>query len=164
MLPTYNSPPSALLSSISVWNAFEDDKLLFFDLPSAKTPSISQLSLVQSDQPWHPCMYTVEMYWVKVLASGAVSGSQTSGQAVSLDPAGAPVTVFLLHPLSLWEKLRMVVREKVKASWFIKKWGEKRATFLILLSSIKNTTQQKTSSLNWAKWAWKYCKIAFTWS
>lgn len=36
MLPAYDSPPSALLSCISMWNAFEDDKLLFFDLPSAR--------------------------------------------------------------------------------------------------------------------------------
>lgn len=38
MLPAYNSPPSALLSSISLWNAFEDDKLLFLNMPSARLP------------------------------------------------------------------------------------------------------------------------------
>lgn len=36
MLPTWNSPPASLLSSISTRTTFEDDKLLFFDLPSAR--------------------------------------------------------------------------------------------------------------------------------
>lgn len=94
MLPAHNSPPSALLSSLSKRNAFEDDKLLFFDLPFCETCSILQFFfLLWSTQTSSPRLEKCVGYAKqRLLLQASQLDLQLGNQAVRFDPARAPVT------------------------------------------------------------------------
>lgn len=85
-----------------LWNVFEDDKLLIFDLPTAS--HLLSHSFLWSGHPSRAVVAShVEMCnvcWAKALTLGTVAGSPTCNQAVRLDPARAPFTTALL---SIWE-------------------------------------------------------------
>lgn len=107
-----------LLSSISMWNAFEDDKLLFLRFALCKTSPISQLSLVQSDQPSHPRMQrcagcTEPRFWLQALWLALQLATRLSGLTL---PQPQSVYLYFISYHSEKKRLRMVAREKVKAS------------------------------------------------
>lgn len=116
MLPAYNSPPSALLSCISMWNAFEDDKLLFFDLPSARL--FLSYSFQWSDQTRnhkHTCR-DVQGTKPRLLLQALWLALQL---ATRLSGLTLPEPLSHYHPLSLQKKKKAKdgVRGKIQSQW-----------------------------------------------
>jgi len=95
MLPVHYSPPPALLCSISMRNAFEDDKLLFvFYLPSARF-DISYLFLGSSETSNHINTFRDVQDVLSKGCSFKRKGwlSPYIDHDVRFDPARAPVTL-----------------------------------------------------------------------
>lgn len=116
MLPAYDSPPSALLSCISMWNAFEDDKLLFFDLPSARLfLSYSFQWSNQTRNHKHTCR-DVQGTKPRLLLQALWLALQL---ATRLSGLTLPEPLSHYHPLSLHKKKKAKdgVQGKIQSQW-----------------------------------------------